>query len=62
MNFFPSKGDSDIWMRKAGDVWEYVAVYVDDLAMALKDPQAFIDELKSTTISSSKELDQLHTT
>ena len=34
-------------MRKNGEQYEYVAVYADDLAFALKDPQAFIDILKS---------------
>ena len=29
-------------MRRNGDVYEYIAVYVDDLALALKDPQAII--------------------
>ena len=33
-------------MRKNGEQYEYVAVYVDDLAFALKDPQSFIDTLK----------------
>jgi hypothetical protein len=28
-----------IWMRKNGDIYEYVAVYVDDLAITMKDPQ-----------------------
>ena len=38
MRFHISKGDPDIWMRKNGDIWEYIAVYVDDLAIAAKDP------------------------
>ena len=32
-------------MWKAGNVWEYVAVYVDDLAFCMKQPQEFIDLL-----------------
>ena len=39
--FVPCIAEPDIWMRAAGDVYEYVAVYVDDLAFALKDPEAF---------------------
>ena len=31
MGFTPSKAESDIWMRDAGDHYEYIAVYVDDL-------------------------------
>ena len=34
-------------MRKSGSVYEYVAVYVDDLAIAMKDPKAFISILES---------------
>jgi len=47
MGFFPSKADEDIWMRDKGDHYEYIAVYVDDLAIASKDPQPIIDELKN---------------
>ena len=43
---FPCKSDPDIWIRKEGDIYEYIAVYVDDLAMAMKNPQAFIDILE----------------
>ena len=32
-------------MRENDGLYEYVAVYVDDLAMAMKDPQAFVDTL-----------------
>ena len=39
--FFPCKAEPDIWMRDAGDAYEYVAVYVDDLAFVVKDPKAF---------------------
>ena len=44
--FFPCKAEPDIWMRPAGDHYEYVAVYVDDLAFALDDPQKFVDILQ----------------
>jgi hypothetical protein len=46
MGFFPCKAEPDIWMRKAGDRYEYVAVYVNDLAIALADPQEFVDTLE----------------
>ena len=45
MGFFPSKAEEDIWMRDAGDHYEYVAVYVDDLLIASKNPQEIIDAL-----------------
>ena len=48
LKFKPSKADPDVWMRPepGGTCYEYVAVYVDDLAIAAKDPQAFCHELK----------------
>ena len=48
MKFKPSKADPDVWMRPepGGTCYEYIAVYVDDLAIAAKDSQAFCNELK----------------
>ena len=46
MGFFPSKAEADIWMRRCGDHWEYVAVYVDDLLIASKQPSAIIEALE----------------
>jgi Reverse transcriptase (RNA-dependent DNA polymerase) len=44
--FVPCKAEPDIWMRSYKDeCYEYVVVYVDDLAIALKDPQSFINIL-----------------
>ena len=47
MGFFPSKAEEDIWMRDAGDHYEYIAVYVDDLLIASKNPQGIIDQLQA---------------
>ena len=46
--FKPSKTDPDIWMKysKDGNHYGYIAVYVDDLAICMKDPKAFCDTLK----------------
>ena len=44
--FFPCKAEPDIWMRPAGNHYKYVAVYVDDLAFALNDPQKFVNILQ----------------
>jgi hypothetical protein len=33
-------------MRPKNGVYEYIAVYVDDLAIAMADPQEFVDVLK----------------
>ena len=48
LKFEPSKADPDVWMRPepGGTCYEYISVYVDDLAIAAKDPQAFCHELK----------------
>ena len=48
MNFEPSNADPDIQMRssKGGIHYEYIAIYVDDLAICMKDPQAFCDTLE----------------
>ena len=35
-------------MRKFGDLWEYVVVYVDDLAFVVRDPVKFAKELEDT--------------
>ena len=48
MGFKPSKADPDIWMKlsKDGSHYEYIAVYVDDLAICMEDPKSFCDTLK----------------
>ena len=46
--FTPCKAEPDIWMRAHGeDYYEYIAVYVDDLAFAMKNPQSLVDRLTS---------------
>jgi len=47
LGFTPSKADSDVWMRPAkdGSCYEYVAVYVDDLAFAVQKPEEFVKQL-----------------
>ena len=45
MGFEMSKADPDVWMRQNEDVWEYIAVYVDDLAIAAKDHKSICDKL-----------------
>jgi len=46
MGFRPCKAEPDIWMRCNGNVYEYIAVYVDDIAAASKDPKAITDLLQ----------------
>ena len=45
LHFQPCKAEPDIWMRRKGDIYEYIAVYVDDLAIAMVDPKEFTDTL-----------------
>ena len=47
MHFKPSKADPDIWVRssKDGTQYEYKAIYVNGLAIYMKDPQAICDAL-----------------
>ena len=46
MGFFLLRGEKDIWMRDKGDHCEYIAVYVDDLLLASRDPKGIIAVLK----------------
>jgi hypothetical protein len=48
LGFFPCKAEPDIWMRKSEHTYEYIAVYVDDLAIAMKKPKEFVDILEHT--------------
>ena len=45
MGFFPSKAERDIWMRHMGDHYEYIAVYVDDLLIASRNPAEIVSKL-----------------
>jgi hypothetical protein len=46
MGFRPSKAEEDIWMRDMGDHYEYLALYVDDVAIASRNPHSIIDALE----------------
>jgi hypothetical protein len=48
LGFFPCKAENDIWMRKSENTYDYIAVYVYDLAMAMKRPKTFVDILEQT--------------
>jgi len=45
MAFTPSKAKPDIWLCPNGNKYEYIAVYVDDLAIAAEDPKKIVDIL-----------------
>jgi Reverse transcriptase (RNA-dependent DNA polymerase) len=44
--FFPCKAEPDIWLRPKNGVYEYIAVYDDDLAITMVEPQEFVDALE----------------
>jgi Reverse transcriptase (RNA-dependent DNA polymerase) len=63
MGFVPCRAEPDIWLHRNGGVYEYIAVYVDNLAIAAKDPKDIIEVLENMYInSSSRELAQYHFT
>jgi hypothetical protein len=45
MGFTPCIAEPDVWLRPKSDVYEYIGVYVDDLAIVTKEPQVIIDKL-----------------
>ena len=48
MNFIPSRADQCIWLKKNKklNIYEYIAVYVDDLCIAAQNPKQAINILK----------------
>ena len=46
MNFTPSKVDADLWYRDAGDHYEYIAVYVDDIMVFSRRAAAIMEEIQ----------------
>jgi hypothetical protein len=47
LGFVPTYADPDVWIRDAGDCYEYIVVYVDDILSALKNPSEFYEKLQS---------------
>ena len=50
MGFRPSKADPDLWFRKHGTHYEYIARFVDDVIAFSKDPMAIMKELEKNYI------------
>ena len=46
MGFFPSKAEDDIWMRRNGNQYEYIATYVDDICIVAKNPKEIARQLE----------------
>jgi Reverse transcriptase (RNA-dependent DNA polymerase) len=47
MGFVQNKAESDIWMRENNGLYEYIAIYVDDLLMTARDPEGIIRMLEN---------------
>jgi Reverse transcriptase (RNA-dependent DNA polymerase) len=48
MGFVQSKAESDIWMQENDGLYEYIAVYVDDLLIAARNPGEITWMLENT--------------
>eukprot|EP00957_Ditylum_brightwellii_P099915 7614195-Ditylum_brightwellii.AAC.1 len=46
IGFKPSKGDPNLWMRDAGNHYEYVAKYIDGILIMSKESKAILDLLQ----------------
>jgi Reverse transcriptase (RNA-dependent DNA polymerase) len=46
MGYRPIKADTDFWIKDCGQHYEYIATYVDDVLVYLKDPMKIIEELQ----------------
>ena len=59
MNFTPSRADQCIWLKKniKLNLYEYIAVYVDDSCIVAQDPKEIINILNQNTNSKLKEMD-----
>jgi hypothetical protein len=55
LGFFPCIVEPDVWLWHSDNRYEYVAVYVDDLEIAIKIPKAYIDILENVSKFKSKE-------
>ena len=51
LGYRPTYADPDVWIRDAGDIYEFVCVYVDDLLAAMKNPKEFMDKLQAEPYS-----------
>jgi hypothetical protein len=46
LGFIPIKAKVDIWMRENNNLYEYIAVYVDDLLIAVSNPKEIVQTLE----------------
>ena len=47
LGFAQSYTDPDLWIRDAGNCYEYLCIWVDDIMAVLKEPEAFYDDLRN---------------
>ena len=52
LGFRPSRVDSDLWIKKKGNHYEFIATYVDDVLIWSKDPMSIMKELPVTSLES----------
>ena len=45
--FIPSRAEPQIFMRRQGNIWEYIATYVDDLLIVSHQPLKILEILQS---------------
>ena len=45
IGFFPCKIEAGIWIRDCGDYYECIAVYIDNLLIATKNPESIVTTL-----------------
>ena len=50
MQFKPSRGDPDVWMRQNGNCYEYIGVHTDDVMVVSHNCEAIWKDLKSLYI------------
>ena len=48
MGFRPSKADPNLWIRDAGDHYELIATFVDDILVWSRKPMKIIEALKNS--------------
>jgi Reverse transcriptase (RNA-dependent DNA polymerase) len=45
IGFKPTRDEAEIWMRENDGLYEYIAIYVDDLFIGARDPGSITKEL-----------------
>ena len=50
MGYVPSKAYLDLWIKRNGDHYEFIAWFVDDVISFSKDPISVMNELKKTYV------------